>query len=68
MQLFRSSPYECAEGESILLISDMLYPGSRLEGNCRVWTHPANGRSFWFECRAVPAGGGFMAPAWVRIR
>ncbi|RYD23619.1 MAG: hypothetical protein EOP88_03460 [Verrucomicrobiaceae bacterium] len=68
MQLFRKSPYECAEGEPILLISDMLYPGSRMVGTCCVWTHPANGLDFWFERRSVPAGGGFSAIAWVRIR
>lgn len=66
--MFRSSPYECAQGEPILLISDMLYPGSRMEGNCCVWTHPANGREYWFERRIVPAGGGLTAPAWVRVR
>lgn len=64
--MFRSSPYECAEGEPILLISDLLFPGSRQEGNCRVWTR--DGREFWFECRYVPAGGNIEAMAWVRIR
>ena len=64
--MFRSSPYECPEGEAILLISDLLFPDCRQEGNFWVWTR--EGREYWFERRSVPVGGHTEAPAWVRIR